>query len=102
MLSSSKRGSGVFRGVASVEVGQGDIFETKADAIVSPANSFGYMDGGIDAVYLERFGAGLQARLQAVLREEHHGELPVGHAVVVCEAGRGGLVRRGASARRRG
>ncbi len=68
---------------ASVEVSQGDIFGAGADALVSPANSFGYMDGGIDAVYLERFGGGLQSRLQRVLAEEHHGELPVGQAVIV-------------------
>ena len=72
-----------FAGCDAIEIGQGDIFEVQADAIVSPANSFGYMDGGIDAVYLERFGAGLQARLQRVLFEEHHGELPVGEAVMV-------------------
>lgn len=66
-----------------VEIGQGDIFEESANALVSPANSFGYMDGGIDAVYLGRFGEGLQHRLQKVLKEEHHGELPVGQAVIV-------------------
>jgi O-acetyl-ADP-ribose deacetylase (regulator of RNase III) len=68
---------------ANVEIGFGDIFEATADAIVSPANSFGYMDGGIDAAYLDRFGAGLQSRLQKHLREHHHGELAVGEAVVV-------------------
>lgn len=67
----------------SVEIGFGDIFEVTADAIVSPANSFGYMDGGIDAAYLARFGDGLQSRLQKHLREHHHGELAVGEAVVV-------------------
>jgi O-acetyl-ADP-ribose deacetylase (regulator of RNase III) len=68
---------------SNVEIGFGDIFEVTADAIISPANSFGYMDGGIDAAYLERFGAGLQSRLQQHLREHHHGELAVGAAVVV-------------------
>ncbi|MCB9704779.1 MAG: macro domain-containing protein [Myxococcales bacterium] len=72
-----------FRGVQAVEIGFGDIFAVAADAIVSPANSFGYMDGGIDAVYLERFGAGLQWRLQERLRERHGGELVVGEAVIV-------------------
>lgn len=66
-----------------VEVGHGDIFEARADALVSPANSFGYMDGGIDAVYLERFGSGLQWTLQQHLRQHHHGELAVGEAVIV-------------------
>jgi hypothetical protein len=39
-----------FKGVENVNISSGDIFELKADAIVSPANSFGYMDGGIDLV----------------------------------------------------
>jgi O-acetyl-ADP-ribose deacetylase (regulator of RNase III) len=55
----------------------------KADAIVSPANSFGFMDGGIDALYTYQFGSGLQARLQAVIAAEFGGELPVGEVVVV-------------------
>ena len=61
----------------------GDIFAEAADAIVSPANSFGFMDGGIDLAYSLRFGWGLEARLQALLRSEHDGELPVGQAVIV-------------------
>jgi len=70
-------------GVANVEVSCGDIFEVAADAVVSPANSFGFMDGGIDLVYSRRFGWDLQERLQALLRAEHAGELPVGQAVIV-------------------
>ncbi|UFX47508.1 macro domain-containing protein [Bradyrhizobium sp. 41S5] len=72
-----------FKGIDNVRISQGDIFETSADAIVSPANSFGYMDGGIDLVYLRRFGWELQTRLQAHLRDEHDGELPVGQATIV-------------------
>lgn len=85
-----------FKGVPNVTISRGDIFSTKkgqvvasdpidvrADAIVSPANSFGFMDGGIDAVYAYQFGPGLQARLQALLTESHAGELPVGSAVIV-------------------
>jgi O-acetyl-ADP-ribose deacetylase (regulator of RNase III) len=82
--------------VPSVTISHGDIFSTargavpadapidiEADAIVSPANSFGFMDGGIDAVYTYQFGIGLQERLQALLAEEHDSELPVGMAVIV-------------------
>jgi O-acetyl-ADP-ribose deacetylase (regulator of RNase III) len=65
-----------FKGIATVQ-------EKSADAIVSPANSFGYMDGGIDLIYLHRFGYELQTRLQAHLRDEHDGELPVGQATIV-------------------
>jgi O-acetyl-ADP-ribose deacetylase (regulator of RNase III) len=72
-----------FAGVAGVEISRGDIFGKTADAIVSPANSFGFMDGGIDALYSRRFGWDLQERLQALLRAEHGGELPVGQAVLV-------------------
>ena len=72
-----------FAGVAQVDASCGDIFETPADAIVSPANSFGYMDGGIDLVYSRFFGWELEARLKALLAEAHYGELPVGQAVVL-------------------
>jgi len=72
-----------FSGVENVEVTHGDIFDVTADAVVSPANSFGFMDGGIDLVYSRRFGWDLQERLQALLRAEHAGELPVGQAVIV-------------------
>ena len=72
-----------FRGLANVSISVGDIFELKADAIVSPANSFGYMDGGIDLVYVQRFGWELQDRLQSHLKEQHDGELPVGQATIV-------------------
>lgn len=61
----------------------GDILALQADAIVSPANSFGYMDGGIDLVYSQRFGWDVETRLRARLLSEWHGELPVGNAVVV-------------------
>jgi O-acetyl-ADP-ribose deacetylase (regulator of RNase III) len=66
-----------------VHVSLGDIFGVPADAIVSPANSFGFMDGGIDLVYSRFLGWNLQAALRSVLRQEHGGELPVGQAVVV-------------------
>jgi O-acetyl-ADP-ribose deacetylase (regulator of RNase III) len=72
-----------FTGVTSVRISHGDIFESSADAIVSPANSFGYMDGGIDLVYLHRFGWELQTRLQTHLKTDHDGELPVGQATIV-------------------
>jgi len=72
-----------FEGCANVQVSQGPIFDVTADAIVSPANSFGFMDGGIDLAYSEHFGWALPNRLQQVLREHHHGELPVGEALIV-------------------
>lgn len=72
-----------FTTVPGVTVSRGDIFEQKTDAIVSPANSFGYMDGGIDLLYSRYFGWDLQSNLQKLLAERFYGELPVGQAVIV-------------------
>ena len=73
-----------FVGIGDVNIACADIFSAgRADAIVSPANSYGYMDGGIDLVYVQRFGWDLQTRLQMLLRERHGGVLPIGQAVAV-------------------
>lgn len=72
-----------FSGFAQVCSSEGDILKEEADAIVSPANSFGYMDGGIDLVYSQFFGWDLEKRLRKKLLDEHYGELPVGQAVVI-------------------
>jgi O-acetyl-ADP-ribose deacetylase (regulator of RNase III) len=72
-----------FKNEPDVEVSSGDIWGKKADAIVSPANSYGFMDGGIDYVYTERFGAKMQEDLQAAIRDKHYGELPVGQAEII-------------------
>ena len=72
-----------FRGADDVTISHGDIFGASADAIVSPANSFGFMDGGIDLVYSQHFGWSLQERLQDLLGSEHDGELPVGEAALL-------------------
>lgn len=66
-----------------VSVHQGSILELDVDAIVSPANSFGFMEGGIDAIYRRSFGDHVQERLQALLRAQHDGELPVGRAEII-------------------
>jgi len=67
----------------NVEVHHGDILDVKCDAVVSPANSFGFMDGGIDMVYSQHFGWHVQDRLQRLIRTKHHGELLVGNAEIV-------------------
>lgn len=66
-----------------VKVQSQNILEFKADAIVSPANSFGFMDGGIDLAYSQFFGWELQERLQLILNNSFDGECPVGLAVIV-------------------
>lgn len=66
-----------------VTVHHGSIFDVACDALVSPANSFGFMDGGIDMLYTQRFGWQLQTRLQELIRTRHYGELLVGAAEIV-------------------
>ena len=66
-----------------VTVHQGSILDVECDAVVSPANSFGFMDGGIDAIYLSHFGYDLQTRVRRQIYEHHHGELVVGNADAV-------------------
>jgi len=60
-----------------------DYFDVRADAMVSPANSFGVMDGGIDKSIHETLGSAVQARVFERIREHHHGELHVGVAEIV-------------------
>jgi O-acetyl-ADP-ribose deacetylase (regulator of RNase III) len=69
--------------LADVIIHRGSIFDVHCDALVSPANSFGFMDGGIDALYTQRLGRHVQQRLQELIRSRHHGELLVGTAEVV-------------------
>ncbi len=72
-----------FQGYPQVSVKSGSIFEVDCDALVSPANSFGYMDGGLDMQISQFFGWHVQERLQEVIRDKHHGELLVGDAEIV-------------------
>jgi O-acetyl-ADP-ribose deacetylase (regulator of RNase III) len=72
-----------FRGLKDVTVSQGDILQCSGSAIVSPANSFGYMDGGLDLVYSQFFGWHVEDRVREVLLRDFDGELSIGQAVMV-------------------
>lgn len=67
----------------NVEVFHGSILDLSVDAVVSPANSYGFMDGGLDLIYSHRFGWEVQAKLQKIIKEKHHGELLIGQAEIV-------------------
>ncbi|MEH2440732.1 macro domain-containing protein [Nostoc sp.] len=53
------------------------------DCMVSPANSFGMMDGGIDAAIIRFFGPSLMARVQQHILEDYLGEQSVGTSMIV-------------------
>lgn len=72
-----------FEEMPNVEIVLGNILEHPCDAIVSPANSFGFMDGGIDYHYSKFFGWGLQNLLQEKIKKTDEGELLVGKSMTL-------------------
>jgi len=72
-----------FDGVVAVEVVQGNLLDLDCQAIVSPANSFGDMSGGIDKAIDDFHGGEAQRRVMAAIREQFLGELPVGASLIV-------------------
>ena len=61
---------------------RGPVLDVPAEAVVSPANSYGWMRGGIDAVYARAFPA-IEQHVRSAVLAYHGGELPVGQAVIV-------------------
>lgn len=53
------------------------------DCLVSPANSFGMMDGGIDAAITQFFGLSLERRVKERILEDYLGEQPVGTSFII-------------------
>ena len=53
------------------------------DCLVSPANSFGMMDGGMDAAIVKFFGDSLMTKVQQHILEEFLGEQPVGTSFII-------------------
>ena len=73
---------GLAAGRDRVRVHRGSVTDLAVAAVVSPANSFGWMRGGIDGVY-SRWLPGIEERVRAAIAEESGGELPVGRTVIV-------------------
>jgi O-acetyl-ADP-ribose deacetylase (regulator of RNase III) len=72
----------------SVEVVEGNLLDLTCEAVVSPANSFGDMGGGIDKAIDDFHGGAAQKAVMAAIAEHFLGELPVGMALVVDLAAR--------------
>lgn len=53
------------------------------DCMVSAANSFGLMDGGVDGAIIRFFGDALMNRVQERILQEYLGEQPVGTSILV-------------------
>lgn len=66
-----------------VEIKYGRFEDTDFDCIVSPANSFGLMDGGIDEAITMYFGQQMMDRVQDMILDKYAGEQPVGTSEIV-------------------
>jgi O-acetyl-ADP-ribose deacetylase (regulator of RNase III) len=72
----------ISNGRDGVTIHQGSVLDVQVDAVVSPANSYGWMRGGIDAVYARAFPE-VEERVRSAVLAYHGGELPVGEALLV-------------------
>lgn len=73
----------VFEGVEGITIIHDSIFNHPADALVSPANSFGFMNGGIDFSISKNLGWHIEKKLQKIIREKYFGELLIGQAEII-------------------
>lgn len=72
-----------FDGHENVTVTCADILTVAEKAVVSPANSYGFMDGGIDQAYFDFFGPDVERRVQEAIALRPEGHLPVGASLTV-------------------
>ena len=73
-----------FAGLPSVEIVHGTFQSLpEFDCMVSAANSFGLMDGGVDLAIIRFFGQALMTRVQQRILDDYLGEQPVGTSMIV-------------------
>ncbi|WP_372367003.1 macro domain-containing protein [Candidatus Uabimicrobium sp. HlEnr_7] len=73
-----------FSGLQNVEIVHGYFEEVSDfDCMVSPANSFGLMDGGVDRAITKYFGLELMDRVQQKIINNFCGEQPVGTSFII-------------------
>lgn len=66
-----------------VQIVQGSMLQQHAGAWVSPTNSRGSMDGGLDAIIKNHLGAGIEKAVQKEIARKYGGVMPIGHATCV-------------------
>lgn len=74
-------------GVVSCRLVMGEIADVLAnkevDCVMSPGNSYGFMDGGLDQALVDAYGPRLEVEVQTAISIRYHGELPVGSTVTI-------------------
>lgn len=66
-----------------VDIVAGSLLEQQVDAWVTPTNSRGSMDGGLDAIIKKHLGDPIEKRVQQEIGRVYKGVLPVGCATCV-------------------
>jgi O-acetyl-ADP-ribose deacetylase (regulator of RNase III) len=72
-----------FAAFPEISIYQGDILLIAQHCLVSPANSHGFMDGGIDEQYRRFFGPQVEQVVQSAILRRPEQMLPVGASLVV-------------------
>lgn len=72
-----------FTGEDRFKIVHGDYFSVPADAMVSPANSFGHMDGGLDLAIRHELGHDIEKRVKEFIIKKYRGQMPVGCADII-------------------
>ena len=72
----------VAAGRPGIRIHRGSVLDTQVQAVVSPANSYGWMRTGVDEVYAQVFPA-IEQTVRSGVLAFHGGELPVGEALIV-------------------
>ena len=75
----------IFKDYENVEIINSSLedYQGNYDCIVSPANSFGLMDGGFDLAITKKFGEQLMERVQGRIIEDYAGLQPVGTSFII-------------------
>ena len=56
---------------------------TDVECIVSPANSYGIMNGGYDRAITNYYGTFIQNKVQEYILDNYHGEQPIGTSFII-------------------
>jgi O-acetyl-ADP-ribose deacetylase (regulator of RNase III) len=72
-----------FAEFSEIEIRHADVLAHARGCVVSPANSYGFMDGGVDAAYRAFFGASIESVVRDAVTRRPEGHLPVGASLVV-------------------
>ena len=72
-----------FEGFSNVKCQFSRFEDIEFDCVVSAANSFGLMDGGVDQCITDYFGIQMMNRVQNRILKEFAGEQPVGTSIIV-------------------